>query len=143
MNSRKCVICNIVVLRASYVKHLRGKKHLENEKHNEMTIPEWFFQEPVDNKIKNIYNPKSLTQIARDNIKSEDKQLHKQIAKNMPNPYYFSEKNLNVGFKINIDSHHINHAISKLTFIPNYPGYGIEVRYINKIIKELSVSLLD
>ena len=30
MNSRKCDVCNIDVHRASYVKHLRSKKHLEN-----------------------------------------------------------------------------------------------------------------
>ena len=36
MNSRKCEICNVDVQRASYVKHLRSKKHLENLKQNEM-----------------------------------------------------------------------------------------------------------
>ena len=46
---------------------------------------------------------------------------------------------MKAGFKINLDSHHINHANFKLTIIPNYPEFGIEVRYINKIIKELSV----
>ena len=40
MNSCKCGICNIDTLRASYQKHLRSKKHLEKEKHNEMIIPE-------------------------------------------------------------------------------------------------------
>ena len=54
-------------------------------------------------------------------------------------PYYFTDRNLRVGFKINLDSHHINHANSKLTITPNYPEFGIEVRYINKIINELSV----
>ena len=29
MNSRKCEICNIDVHRASYVKHLRSKKHIK------------------------------------------------------------------------------------------------------------------
>ena len=51
MNSRKCEICNIDVLRASYVKHLRSKKHIENEKINNMVIPEWLFREPIENKI--------------------------------------------------------------------------------------------
>ena len=41
-----------------------------------------------------------------------------------------------MGFKINVDSHHINHANSKLTFTPIYPEFGIEVCYINKIIKD-------
>ena len=44
-----------------------------------------------------------------------------------------------MGFKINLDTHHINHANSKLTITPNYPEFGIEIRYIIKNIKELSV----
>ena len=52
MNSRKCEICIIDVHRASYVKHLRSKEHSENKKQNEMIIPEWLLQEPIENKIK-------------------------------------------------------------------------------------------
>ena len=84
-------------------------------------------------------NPKSLKQLAENNIKLDDKQLNKELAKKMINPYYFTGRNLRVGFKINLDSYHINHANSKLTIIPNYPEFGLEVRYINKVIKELSV----
>ena len=139
MNSCKCDVCNVDVHRASYAKHLRSKNHLENIKRNEMIIPEWLFQEPVENKINKIYNPKSLKQLARDNIRLDDKQLNKELATKMLNPYYFTDRNLEVGFKIFLDSHHINHATSKLTNKPNYPDFGIEVRYINKIMKELSV----
>ena len=139
MISRNCEICNVDVHRASFVKHLRSKKHLENIKQNEMIIPDWLFQEPVETKINKIYNPKSLKQLARDNIRLDDKQLNKELAKNMINPYYFTDRSSKVGFKINLDSHHIDHAISKLTITPNYPEFGIEVHYINKIIKELSV----
>ena len=57
----------------------------------------------------------------------------------MLNLYYFTDGNLKVGFKINLDTHHINHAFSILTIAPNYLEFGIEVRYIKKIIKELSV----
>ena len=46
---------------------------------------------------------------------------------------------MRVGFKIILDSHHTNHANSKLTILPNYPEFGIEVRYINRIVKGLSV----
>ena len=46
----------------------------------------------------------------------------------MINPYYFTDRALQVGFKINLDSHHINHANSKLTIIPNCPEFSIEVR---------------
>ena len=51
MNSRKCEVCNVDVRRASYIKHLRSKKHIENVKQKETIKPEWLFQEPVENKI--------------------------------------------------------------------------------------------
>ena len=57
----------------------------------------------------------------------------------MINPCYFTDRMLKVGFKINLDTHHSNHANSELIITPNYPEFGIEVRYINKSIKELSV----
>ena len=57
----------------------------------------------------------------------------------MPNPYYFTDRNLKEGLKIKLDCHHINHANSKLTITPNYPDFAIELRYINKIMKELSI----
>ena len=139
MNSRKCEICNVDVHRASYIKHLRSKKHVENIKRNEMIIPEWLFQEPVENKINKIYNPKLLKQLARDNFRLDDRQLNKELAKKMINPSYFTNRALQVAFKINLDSHHINHANSKITITPNFPEFGIEFRYINKIMKELAM----
>ena len=57
----------------------------------------------------------------------------------MINPYYFIDENLKIGFKINLESHIINHANSILTITPNFPEFGVEIRYINEIIKELSV----
>ena len=132
MNTNECEICNVDVHRASYMKHLRSKKHNEKMKQNEMIIPEWLFQEPIVNRISKIYHPKSLKQLARDNIRLDDKQLTKEIAKKMINPYYFTDRNLQVGFKINLDSHHINHSNSKITITPNYPEFGIETRYIIK-----------
>ena len=115
MNSRKCENCNVDVHRASYMKHLRSKKHIENINQNEMIIPEWLFQEPVENNIRKIYNPKPLRQLARDKIRLDDRQLNSELAKRMLNPYYVTDRALQVGFKINLDNHHINHAISKLT----------------------------
>ena len=56
----------------------------------------------------------------------------------MINPYCFTDRFLKIGFNFNLESHHISHAKSKLTFTPNYPEFGIEVRYINRIIKDLS-----
>ena len=101
-------------------------------KQNEMIIPEWLFHEPVETKINKIYNPKSLKRLARNNIKLDDKQLNKELAKKKINPYYFTDRNLKVGFKNDLDSHHNNHANSKLTITPYHPEFGIEFRHIDK-----------
>ena len=138
MKSRKCEISDVVVHKASYAKHLRSKKKFKNEKLIELIIPERLFQEPVENKIKKIYNPKSFKEIARENIKLNDKQMIKDLAKKMINTYFFTDRNLTVGFKIDLDTHHINHARSKLTITPNCPDFGIEIRYNKKIKKEFS-----
>ena len=57
MNSRKCDVCNIDVHRASSAKHIGSKKHLENEKNNDMIISEWSFKQPIENKIKKFIIP--------------------------------------------------------------------------------------
>ena len=96
---RICDVCNVNVHRASFAKHLRSKKHLENVEKNERIIHDWFFKEektPVKKKIQKVYNPKTLIQLAREKIKLDDKEL----AKIMINPYYFIDKNLKIGFKI-------------------------------------------
>ena len=62
MNNCKCDICNVDVQRASYIKHLRSKKQLEIKKQKELIIPEWLFQELIENKNEKVYNPKSFTQ---------------------------------------------------------------------------------
>ena len=137
-NSRLCNVCNVNVHRASFVKHLRSKKHLENIEQNEMIIPEWLFkqeQTPIRKKIQKVYKPKTLKQLAREKIKLDDKKL----AKIMINPYYFIDENLEIIFKINLESHNFSHANSILTITPIFPEFGIEFRYINKIVKDLSV----
>ena len=55
------------------------------------------------------------------------------------NPCYFLDENLKIGFKINLESHNISHTNSILTILHNFTEFGIEFRYINKIIKEFSV----
>ena len=140
-NSLTCDICNVNVHRASFVKHLRSKKHLESIKQNEMIIPEWLFkqeQTPNKNKVKKVYNPKTLKQIARENIKMNDKKLDKELAKKMFNPYYFNDEKLKNGLKINLKSHNISHAKSLINIIPNFPNIGIETRHVNKIPKTMA-----
>ena len=51
-------------------KHLRSKNHSENNRQNEIIVAECLFkveQSPIKKQIKNIYNPKSLKQLARQN----------------------------------------------------------------------------
>ena len=137
-NSCTCEICNVNVHRTSMQQHLRSKNQLENMIQNEMIIPEWFFKEdrsPIKKKIQKVYNPKTFKQLAREKIKLDDKEL----AKMMINPYYFLDENLKNGFKINLESHNISHANSILIITPKFPDFGIKYRYINKIVKELSV----
>ena len=67
--------------------------------------------------------------------------MKEELAKKMNNPYYFTDRALRVGFNITLDSHHNNHATSKITMKANYFEFGIEIRYINKMIIEVSVIL--
>ena len=134
-NSRTCEICNVNVHRASFVKHLRSKKHLDNIEQNEMIIPDWLFREersPIKKKIQKVNNPKTLQHLARQIFKMNDKELDREIAKKMMNPYFFIDENLKRGFKINLESHNINHAKTVLNIEPNFPYIGIETRYIKK-----------
>ena len=71
-NSRICEICNVNVHRASYAKHLRSRKHLENE----IILPgrickedEQEEQTSIQKQTKKVNNLKTLKQIARENIK--------------------------------------------------------------------------
>ena len=85
-NSRRCGICSIDFHRASFAKHLGIKKHLEVIRQNELIIPLWFFQEPIENKIYEFYNPRLLREKAGDIFKMNDKQLNNEVAKKMLNP---------------------------------------------------------
>ena len=127
-NSRTCEVCIVNVHRASFIKHLRSRKQLENIEQNEVIIPDWLFKEersPIKKKIQKVYNPKTLKQLAR------------EIS--MFNPYYFIDEILKIGLKINLESNNFSHANSILTITPKFQEFGIEFKYINNIIKELSV----
>ena len=68
-----------------------------------------------------------------------DKELDKEIAKKMINPYYFIDEILRKCFKINLESHSINHANSFLNIESNFSDKGMETRYINKILREMAI----
>ena len=84
------------------------------------------------------YNPKPLKQIASENIERNDKQLDKELADKMPNPYYFTDRVMKIGVIITLDSHHNNHANSNLSFRHNFPEIGIDIRYIIKNLKRMA-----
>ena len=90
-------------------------------------------------KIKKSYNPEALKQIAREIFELYDKQLNKELAKEMINPYSFTDRALQIEFIINLDSHHINHANSIIIIKPNFAEFGIEFRYNNKILEEIAI----
>ena len=95
-NSHWCEICKVDVHRASMQKHLRSKKHLDNEKQNEIIIPERLFTEeqaPIIKKIKKVYKHKFLKQIARGLMKLNDKELEEELAKKMTFSISFLIKN--------------------------------------------------
>ena len=96
-----------------------------------MLIPEWFFKEeevPIKNKFEKKYNPKRLRYIARENIKTNDKELDGELPKKriIHNISWMKHETLNIGFKILLDSHNNNHAIFKLSSIPIYSVFGIK-----------------
>ena len=67
------------------------------------------------------------------------KQINKKLPIKTINPYYFSDRALQVGFKTALENHYSNNANYKLNIKSNYPDYGVDVRDNNKIVKELSV----
>ena len=67
-----------------------------------MIIPDWLFKEersPIKKKMQKVYNPKTLQQLARQNIKMNDKEIDREIVKKMINPYCFLNEKLKLGFK--------------------------------------------
>ena len=51
---------------------------------NEMIIPDWLSKEersPIKKKMQKVYNPKTLKQLASQNIKKNHKELDREIVK--------------------------------------------------------------
>ena len=97
-----------------------------------MITLEWLFREPNQNVIdipRRTYNPKPLRDIAGENIQTNDKQLNKELAKKIINPYYFKHRALQIGFNMSLVNDHFLHAHSFLTIKPNFSG--IETRYVD------------
>ena len=58
----------------------------------------------------------------------------------MINPYYSTDKALQVGFNTNLDSHLINNTKSDLIIKPKFPDLGIETSYDNEIPREMTTN---
>ena len=86
-----CKICDINIHKSSIAKHLRSIKQLENQS----IIPSYFFNEnPFSSSKLNTkkYNPPKLSDLARDKMKLNDRELNKELARKMLNPNYFKNK---------------------------------------------------
>ena len=100
---------------------------------------EWIFKEPTENKNRKTCNPKPLKQITRGNNQRDDKPLKKEIAKKRNNPYYLTDRGLQVGYINTLDSQKINRAISKISGKPKFPEFGNETGYSFKSFKEMTI----
>ena len=113
---RRCEICNVDVHKSSYAKHLRSKMHEDNQR----IIPSNFFNEVKSSEVK----PKTIVRKKVPTLKElsmkklltiqKPSEIDSQLAQKMINPYYFSQR-LNLAYKIELESHNINHLNSKIT----------------------------
>ena len=82
-NNSRCEVCSVDVHRASMQRLLKSKKRLGNGNQNEMIIPEWFSKEkyePIKKRNEKLYNPKTLKQKGKENIKFDHKELDEELA---------------------------------------------------------------
>ena len=61
----------------------------------------------------------------------------------MINPFYFTDENLKIDFKIILDSHDLNHAISLSTIEPNFPVLELKQDILTKSLKSWLFFTLD
>ena len=66
----------------------------------------------------------------------DNKQLNKELAKNMNNPYYFNPM-FAAQYKITLDSDNINQVNSKITISSQY-NLEIEPNQVNSIMKQMA-----
>ena len=109
---------------------------------DEIIIPKMFLnevQEPVGKKIEKVYNPKTIKQSARENMKINEKKKKYRISFKKINPFAFRNETLKLGFRHNVDSHNVNHANSILATMPIYADVWIEEkRFVIEKLKEMA-----
>ena len=111
-NMKRSEDCNIDVHRASYSRHLKTKRRLEKK----------------ENKPRKIFD--------KDNIKETNK--NKNIKRNDKIEYKYTDKILNTIYDITVDRYHKKDLYSQITITSKFDTTGLEMNYINKIIKEMS-----
>ena len=102
-----CDLCKIDIHRASYSRHLKCKKHLENMAQNKVIVPR-----------------KNLTKRV---VKDDTEVSHT----NVENHYYFTDRILKIAYIIDIDNHHSKNANSIITITSKFDNIGIDINYIN------------
>ncbi len=123
---RTCEICNVEVHRASLAKHRRTKSHLQNSQPN-MQVNQ--VNKPVP----------SLKEITKNKINLPKKELDKEIAKKMLNPYYLSPLYQRY-YKTILQSHNINHLNSRVEIVSITDSDKIEKNDINNLVFQFTFS---
>ena len=104
-NMKYCDPCDKHILTSSFAKHLKSKLHLQNI--GGVTPPESRpLPEPVEQQQPQAVP--TFKKLARAKIHLSTRELEKEVAKRMINPYYFSER-YERQYEVNLDRHHPNH----------------------------------
>ena len=113
-NRVRCDICKIDIHSASYARHLKSKKHLENFTQNKVNIPR---KDPIKRVVK------------QENKVSD-------IDTKVENQNCFSDRILKVAFAIAICNHSNKNANSQIKCTSNFNNIGIDIIHTTKIIIE-------
>ena len=109
----RCDNCEIDIHRASFSRHLKSKKHLEN-----------------------IQQYKVVTW-NENNKRNSEKNINLSDTK-VQNQFYFTDRLLKIAYDINIENYHIKHANSTIPFTSKFNIIGIALIDIYKIMIERS-----
>ena len=118
---------------------LKSKKHINKLSINNIDQKD-IVDQPSTSKTENIKNnPKSLKELAREEVKLDNKQLNKELAKKYEIPTILKINYFINFLKINLDSHQINHLNSKITISSITEHNEIDMDLINRLVKEMSI----
>ena len=112
-NRVRCDTCKIDIHRATYARHFKSKKHLQNISQNK------------------IINPKKspIKRVVQEDIRASDTKVEKQIN--------FTDGILKIVFGIIIDTHHDKHENSTSPITSKFNDIGDDINHIDKIMIEM------